>query len=91
MEVHGEVGALGSLLGHKGGGCERILRGVGGSFQVILDLRWEMAPRLDFDMIYGVGILSLRKPFWIYLVLHAQKTLLLWITWKFLEVPFSGT
>jgi hypothetical protein len=27
-----------------------------GSFQVMPDLRWEMAPRLDFDMIYGVEI-----------------------------------
>jgi len=43
-----------------------------------------MAPRLDYGMIYGVGIWPLRKPFRVYLVLHVQR-------WNFMEVPFSGT
>jgi hypothetical protein len=34
----------------------RILRGFGGSFVVVPDLRWETAPRSDSDMIFGVGI-----------------------------------
>jgi hypothetical protein len=38
-----------------GWGYGRILRGVGGSFQVISDLRWERASMSDSDMIYGVG------------------------------------
>jgi hypothetical protein len=41
-------------------------------------------------MIYSVGIWFLRKPFQVYLVLRAQMMLLLQITWKFLELPFSG-
>jgi hypothetical protein len=50
-----------------------------------------MAPRLDYGMIYGVGIWPLRKPFRVYLVLHVQRMLLLQIMWNFMEVPFSGT
>jgi hypothetical protein len=56
MGVLGEVGSLGSLLRCIGWEYGRILCGVGGSFQVLLDLRCEMALRLDYDMIYGVGI-----------------------------------
>jgi hypothetical protein len=41
----GEV--LMSLLGSMGWDYGRILRGVGISFLVISDLRWEMAPSLD--------------------------------------------
>jgi hypothetical protein len=40
-----------NLLGHTGWGYGRILGGAGGCFQVILDLRWEMPPRLDSSMI----------------------------------------
>jgi hypothetical protein len=43
-------------LGHMGRGYGRILGWVGGSFQVIPELRWEMAPRLDYDMTYDMGI-----------------------------------
>jgi hypothetical protein len=41
-------------------------------------------------MIFDVGIWPLRKPFKFYLVLLAQKMLLLQLTWSFLEVIFSG-
>jgi hypothetical protein len=37
-------------------GYERMLGGVGGSFQAIPDLRWEMASRLYSGMIYDVWI-----------------------------------
>lgn len=38
LAVYGVSGVLMSLLGHMGWGYERILGGVGESFQVILDL-----------------------------------------------------
>jgi hypothetical protein len=43
-------------------GYGRILGRVGGSFQVIPDLKWEIAPMLDYGMTYGVGIGPLRIP-----------------------------
>jgi hypothetical protein len=73
MEVHGVDGVLVSLLGCMGWGYGRILGGVGGSSQVIPDLRWEMAPKLNFGVIYGVGIWLLRKYFQFYLVLLAAS------------------
>jgi hypothetical protein len=42
----GVGGVLMSLLGCMGWGYGRILRGVGGSFLILPNLRWEMAPRL---------------------------------------------
>jgi hypothetical protein len=56
MEVHGEGGVLVSLLECMGWVYERILGKVGGNFVVIPNLSWEMALRLDFSMISGVGI-----------------------------------
>lgn len=45
-----------SLLGRRlGWGYGIILGEVEGNVQVILELRWQMALRLDFGMIYGVG------------------------------------
>jgi hypothetical protein len=42
-----------------GWGYGRILGGVGWSFQVIPDLRWEMVSMLDFGMTYcEVGVLK---------------------------------
>jgi hypothetical protein len=54
MEVHGEGGVLGSPSGCMGWVYGKILGGVVG-FVVILDLRWDMAQRLDFRMIFGMG------------------------------------
>lgn len=51
LVVHGMDGVLMNLLGHTGWDYGRILGGVEGCFQVILDLRWEMPPRLDSSMI----------------------------------------
>jgi len=45
-----------SLYKHIGWGYGKILGGVGESFQVIPDLRWERASMLDFGMICGVEI-----------------------------------
>jgi hypothetical protein len=53
--VYGVGHVLMSLLGRMGWGYRRILGGVGGSFQVIPDLRWEMTPRLNSAMICGGG------------------------------------
>lgn len=39
---------------------------------MMLDLRCEMDPRLDYGMIYGVGTRSLRKFFHFYLVLRVK-------------------
>ena len=50
-----------------------------------------MAPRLDFDMIYGVEIWSLRELFKLYMVFLAQRMLLLRNSWSFLVAPFNGT
>jgi len=77
LEVHEVGGVRMSLMGW---GYGRILGGVGGSFQVIPYLKWEMALRLDFDMIYGVGMWHIRKPFQIYMVLLVQRMLLLWLS-----------
>jgi hypothetical protein len=49
-----------------------MLGGVGGSFQAIPDLRWEMASRLYSGMIYDVRIWPLRKPFQMYMVLFGK-------------------
>jgi hypothetical protein len=91
LEVLEMGSVLMSLLGRMGWGYEGILRRVGGSFQVIPDLRWEMAPRLDYGMTYGVGTGPLRKPFKIYMVLLAQMMFLLRLSWSFLMLPFNGT
>lgn len=53
-------------------------------------LNWEMAPKLDSGMIYGVEILPLKKPFQFHLILLAQRKLLWLLNSNFLEVPFSG-
>jgi hypothetical protein len=45
-----------SLLGRMGWGYGIILGGARESSQVIPDLRWEIALRLVFGMICGVGI-----------------------------------
>jgi hypothetical protein len=56
MEVYGEGGVLVSLLGRMGWGYGRLLGGVGRSFLVISDLKWERASMFDYDMICGMGI-----------------------------------
>jgi hypothetical protein len=50
-----------------------IFNKVGRSFQVIPNLGWEMASKLDFGTTHGVRIGPLRMLFQIYLVLLAQK------------------
>jgi hypothetical protein len=52
-----------------GWGYGRISRGFGGCFLIIPDLRWEMASRLDFGMMCGVGRRPLKKLFQIYIIL----------------------
>jgi len=56
MEVHGEGNVPVSISGLMRWVYGRVLGEVGRSFVVIPDLRWEMAQRLDFGMIFGVGI-----------------------------------
>jgi hypothetical protein len=48
-----------------------------------------MDPRLVFDMICGVEIWRLKKPFQFYKVLLVQRMFLLCLTWSFLVVPFG--
>jgi hypothetical protein len=48
-----------------------------------------MAPRLYNGMTYGVGIGPLMMPFQIYMVLLAQRMLLLRLSWSFLVASFS--
>jgi hypothetical protein len=55
LAVRGMGGVLMSLMGRMRWSYGRILGRIGGSFQVIPVLRWEMVPRLDSCMIYGVG------------------------------------
>ena len=62
MEFYGEGDVLVSLLACMEWVYGKILGGLGGSFVVIPDLKWKMAQRLDFDMIFGVGIWSLMIP-----------------------------
>jgi hypothetical protein len=61
LVVRGLGGVLISLLECMGWGYGRILDGVGGSSQVIPNLRWGMDPMLDFSMICGVKARSLMK------------------------------
>jgi hypothetical protein len=75
MDVHGEDGVLLSQSRRMWWVCRRILGGIGRSFVIIPDLSWEMAQRLDSDMIFGMGIQPLRKSFQFYLVWLAQKML----------------
>ena len=91
MEVHGEDSVLVSLLRRMGRVNGTILGGVGGNSVVTPDLKCEMAPMLDSSMIFGVRIWPLRMHFQFYLVLLAQRVLMLRFTWNFLEVPFSGS
>jgi len=57
---------------------------------VILDLRWEMDPILDYDRIFGVGIQPLRNPSsFIWYCLHIGCFCC--DSWNFLEVPLSET
>jgi len=58
-------------MGRTGWGYEKISRGDGENSLIIPDLRWEMALRLDFGMVYGAGIKLLKKLFWICIVLFA--------------------
>jgi hypothetical protein len=79
FEVH-DVGSVRmNLVERMWWGYGRIFEGVRGCFQVIPNLRW--APRLDFGMIYDVGIWPLRKPFQMYMVLLAQSMLLGTLWW----------
>jgi hypothetical protein len=55
LEVLREDGVLVRLFGRMGWVYGRILCGVGRSFVVSPDLRWEITQRLDFGMIFGVG------------------------------------
>jgi hypothetical protein len=55
LAVHGVGGVQMTLLGRMRWGYGRISEGVGESFQAILDLRWEMAPRLDSRMICAIA------------------------------------
>jgi hypothetical protein len=56
-----------------GWGNGRILRGVGGSFQVIPNLRWKMALMLDSGMICSIEIWPLGQPFQIYMASFVQR------------------
>jgi hypothetical protein len=61
MATHSVSGFPMMFMGRIGWAFGKILEaGGGGSFQVILDLRWGIAPRLNFNMTCGVGINPLR-------------------------------
>jgi hypothetical protein len=91
MEVHGEGGFLMSPLVCMRWVYGRILRGVRGSFVVILDLRCEMALSLDSSTIFGVGIKPLRKPFQFYLVFACLNDASVAILMEFSGGAISGT
>ena len=55
MEVLEGGGVLESPLGCMGWVYGTILGGFRESFVVILDLSWEIDPRLDFDMIFCIA------------------------------------
>ena len=78
------------LFSRMGLGYKRISRRVGSCFLVIPDLRWEIAPRLNYGMACGLRIRPLRKLFLIYMVLLALRMLLLEFIWSFLVAPISG-
>jgi hypothetical protein len=50
-------------MSHMGWGFRRISRGAEGSFLLILDLRSMIAPKLDFDIMCGVGSMPSRQIF----------------------------
>jgi len=67
LATHGVGGVLMNLLGRMR--LWKNIRKFWGLFLVIPNLRWEMTPRLDFDIFRGVGIRPLKKLFHIYVVL----------------------
>jgi hypothetical protein len=60
-------------MGCIGWGYGKRLEGVGGDSLVILDLRWEMALRLNFGITSGAEIKPLRKLSQIYTILLVAK------------------
>jgi hypothetical protein len=61
MATHSVSGFPMMFMGRIGWAFVNILDSGGGViFQVILDLRWGIAPRLNFNMTCGVGINPLR-------------------------------
>ncbi len=56
MAAYGMGGALFSLQGLLGWDCGRTLEKAGSHSLAFLDLWWGMRLRLNFGMIYGVGI-----------------------------------
>jgi hypothetical protein len=64
MIVRVVSGVLMRVMGCKGWGSGRILGGFGGNCLAILDLRWGMAPKFIFGMMFGVGLKLSRHLFW---------------------------
>jgi hypothetical protein len=62
LAVHG-VGILISPMRRMRWSYGRILGGVGGSFQVIPDLRWEIDPKLDSGNDLWCGDKALKEAF----------------------------
>lgn len=74
MVTHEVSGFLGRSMGFMGLGLGKILGEAGESFLVTLDLRWVMAPKIDFGMMRGEGIIASRLFFRTYSVLpHLRK------------------
>jgi hypothetical protein len=89
LVVRGVGDVLMSPLRHMECDYGRILGGVGGKSPAILDLRWEMAPRLASGMICVAKNWPFRKPFQIYMASPVQMMLHMRLTWRFRVVPIN--
>jgi hypothetical protein len=75
MVTHEVSGFFRRSMGCMGLGLGKISGGAGESFLVTLDLRWIMAPKLDFGMTRGEGIKASRLVFRTYSVLPNLRKL----------------
>lgn len=78
-------------MGRMGWGFGNSLGGVGSSFLVLLDSRWEIAPRLVFCRTFGVRYYPLREHFRNCLALLALGMLPWKIIFSSLIALLSGT
>jgi hypothetical protein len=89
MAVFGVSGVLTRFMGRMGWGSERILGGIG-SCLATLDLRWGMALKFVFGMMFDVGLKHLRHLFRTCLALPVLRMLMWRTIWSFLVPPVSG-
>jgi hypothetical protein len=90
LAVHGEGGVLMSLLGRIWWGYGRLL-GSYGKFSSHTRLELGDGSKVRFWHDLWCGYMSLKRAFLGLYGIACARMLLLWLTWNFLVVLFSGT